>query len=370
MLFKTKISAKHFQDPKRILIVRFSAIEDLVNGIPFLVALRTRFPHAEIAWLTEEKASVLLNGHAALDRLILVKKNWAKSWADISLLRKRLQLFAPDVTVDLHGGFKSSVAAWFSGSKHRIGFGGKDGREGSRWLNNCRMTPTEDHVVDRNMQLLEPFGVFGSSVDFDLPECEMDRRNAQHILNREGLHGNFAILNVGADWKSKLWREERYAEVARYLLEQWNLPSLVIWSGPEEQSLAETVVDKADGAAYLAPQTTFCELTSLNRMATLFIGSDTGPLHVAAAVGTRCIGLYGPTSARRHGPYGIQNRSIQIRSLEGSNTSPHRAPRTLMDAIDVPMVCAFCDEILSELLTPSILPMSAQSPKKAAQKAA
>ena len=338
-----------FTQPKRILIVRFSAIGDVVHGLPFAVALRTRFPHAEIAWLVESKTASLLHGHWALDRLIIVRKGWMKSWAEVGLMRKRLHAFAPDVTIDLQGLFKSSFAAWLSGAKYRIGFGGPDGREGSRWLNNYRVVPTEDHVIDRNLQLLEPFGVAGCSVDFDLPECEMDRRSAKNLLRREGLDGDFAIINVGAGWKAKLWREDRYAAVAKYLLEQWNLPSLVVWAGSEERTMAEAVVQGTDGAAILAPPTTLNELTALSRRATLFIGSDTGPLHIAAAVGTRCVGLYGPMPAKRNGPYGAQNRSLQIRSLEGTKISPHRAPRDLMDAIGVEFVCDACDTILTEL---------------------
>jgi len=338
-----------FTQPKRILIVRFSAIGDVVHGLPLAVALRTRFPHAEIAWLVEDRAASLLHGHWALDRLLIVRKGWMKSWADIKLMRNRLKTFAPDVTIDLQGLFKSSFAAWLSGAKYRIGFGGIDGREGSRWFNNFRVVPTENHVIDRNLQLLEPLGVDGCSVDFDLPECEMDRRSARQLLGREGLDGDFVIINVGAGWKSKLWREDRYAEVAKYLLEQWNLPSLVVWAGSEEQKMAEAVVQGANGAAVLSPPTTLCELASLSRLATLFIGSDTGPLHIAAAVGTPCIGLYGLMPAKRNGPYGLQNRSIQIRSLEGTNISPHRASRDLMDAIDVEHVCDACDEILTEL---------------------
>ena len=352
-MFGLKTVSLPLTEPKRILIVRFSAVGDVVHGLPLAVALRTRFPHAEIAWLIEDKPAALLQGHWALDRLLIVRKGWMKSWTEVQLMRKRLQAFAPDVTIDLQGLLKSSLAAWLSGAKYRIGFGGVDGREGSRWFNNYRVLPTENHVIDRNLQLLEPFGVDGCSVDFDLPECEMDRRGAKNLLHREGLHGDFAILNVGAGWQAKLWRMDRSATVAKYLLDQWNLPSLVVWAGPEERKMAETVVQEADGTAFLAPQTTLNELTALARQATLFIGSDTGPLHIAAAVGTRCIGLYGPMPAKRNGPYGAQNRSIQMRTLEGTRISPHRAPRDLMDAIKVEHVCDACDEILAELTDPN-----------------
>jgi lipopolysaccharide heptosyltransferase I len=339
-----------FRYPKRILIVRLSAIGDAVHSLPVLVTLRTRFPHAEIAWLTETPTSKLLLGHWALDRLIIVKKNWMKSWTETTFLRKRLRSFAPDITIDVQGLLKSSFAAWLSGAKHRIGFGGIDGREGSQWFNNCRVTSDDNHVVDRNLCLLQPFNVCGSSVDFDLPECEMDNRTASKILTQKGLHGHFAMLNVGAGWESRLWREDRYAEVAKYLLEQWNLPSLVVWAGETEQKKAETVVQATDGAAFLAPQTTLGELVALSRKATLFIGSDTGPLHIAAAVGTHCIGLHGPTQSKRTGPYGKQNRTIQIQNLENTRIRPRRASRALMDAITAAIVCQTCDEILETIL--------------------
>ena len=335
-------------NPQRILIVRFSAIGDAVHSLPLAIALRTRFPQAEIAWLVEDKTAPILQGHWALDRLIIIRKKWMKSLANISLLRQRLQSYAPDVTIDPQGLFKSSFAAWLSGAKYRIGFGGVDARECSGWLNNCRVVPDADHVIDRNMQLLQPFGIFGSSISFDLAECEMDRQNARNILNREGLHGNFALINVGAGWPAKLWREDRYAIVARYLLDQWNLPSLVVWGGNTEKAMAEAVVQEADGAAFIAPSTTLGELASLCRQATIFIGSDTGPLHIAAAVNTPCIGFYGPVPARRNGPYGPEHRWIQADPATKERKRPNRTSRHLMDLIEAEQVCELCDEILAE----------------------
>ncbi len=339
--------------PRRILIVRFSAIGDVVHSLPLAIALRTRFPHAEIAWLVEEQTAPVLHGHWALDRMIIVRKNWMNSYASVALLRKRLRSYAPDVTVDPQGLLKSSFAAWLSGAKYRVGFGGIDAREGSGFLNNIRLIPDAEHVIERNMQLLQAFGIVGSSIDFDLAECEMDRRNAQNTLNREGLHGNFALLNVGAGWPSKLWRENRYAEVAQYLLEQWNLPSLIVWAGTKEQTMAENVVHAADGAAFMAPKTTLPELASFARLATIFVGSDTGPLHIAAAVGTPCVGLFGPVSARRNGPYGRQHRWIQAKESETLRERHDKNNRHLMDSIQAENVCDLCDEILSECLSNS-----------------
>ncbi|GHT16521.1 heptosyltransferase [Planctomycetales bacterium] len=367
MFFHNSAFSKELANPRRILIIRLGVIGEVIHTVPLLVALRTRFPKAEIAWLIDDKTAKLLLDHWAIDRLVIVqkdKKDIGTSTSEMLRVLNRLRAFAPDVTIDTQGNFLSAFAAWISGAKHRIGFGNRRGS----WLNNHRIIPDAVHTIDQNMQLLKPVGVFGSSIDFDMPECEMDRCSARNILNYKGLHGNFAILNVGAGWKSKLWKEERYGLIAKYLLEQWNLPSLVVWGRDDEESMAENVVHVSEDAAVKAPPISLGELASISRLATLFIGSDTGPLHIAAAAGTRCIGLYGPNSALRDGPYGIQNRSIQVQHYEGTHLRLDRIPQTFMDAIDTELVCDVCDEILTDILRPSTMPMTQPSEpmKKAA----
>jgi ADP-heptose:LPS heptosyltransferase len=367
MFFHKSVFSKELASPKRILIIRLGAIGEVIHTVPLLITLRTRFPKAEIAWLLDDKTAKLLLDHWALDRLLIVpkdKKGWGNSVSEILRVQNRLRYFAPDITIDTQGTFLSAFAAWISGAKHRIGFANRRGG----WLNNHRIITDEVHTIDQNMQLLKPVGVSGSSIDFDLPECEMDYRSARNILNYKGLHGNFAVLNVGAGWKSKLWKEERYGAVAKYLLEQWNLPSLVVWGRDDEESMAENVVHASEDAAVKAPPMSLGELASISRLATLFIGSDTGPLHIAAAVGTRCIGLYGPNSALRCGPYGVKNRSIQVRHYAGTQLRLDRLPQTFMDAIDTELVCDVCDEILTDILRPSTVPMT--KPSEPVKKAA
>ncbi|MHB8903070.1 MAG: glycosyltransferase family 9 protein [Thermoguttaceae bacterium] len=167
------------------------------------------------------------------------------------------------------------------------------------------------------------------------------------MLDRLGQAGPFALVNVGAGWPSKLWRTDRYAAVARHLVQKHALPSIVVWAGVEEREAAVDVVGQARGSAVLAPETSLRQLAALCRLAALFVGSDTGPLHLAAAVGTPCVGLYGPVPARRNGPYGAQHVALQKATLDARRfRSRRKAPRTLMDAITVDEVCAACDEIL------------------------
>jgi heptosyltransferase-1 len=330
------------------LIICFSDVVNIVQGLPILPTLRLRFPHVEIAWLTEESNAPLLNRLLALDRLIIVKDRSLHSWSEIIKLRKRLQIFAPDVTIDLQSRFKSSFAAWISGANVRIGFGGTDGREGSRWFNNQLVIPDAEHIVEQNMQLLQPLGIYGSSISFDLFECEIDRHCAQNILNRSGLHGNFAIMCVGADNDSKLWREDRYAELISYLSEQWNLPSLVVWSNEIERKYAERITN-IEGAAILAPSITHNEFTAIVRRATIVVGSDSQMLHIAAATGIRCIGLFRATDLKRNALYGEKNYSLQ-KNLEPNNQVKN--PRLQMDAIDTNSVCEICDKMLAEIIEP------------------
>jgi lipopolysaccharide heptosyltransferase I len=351
-----KSPSRQIPIPSRILIVRMSAIGDVIHGLPVLNTLRTRYPRAEIAWLVEDRAASLLQGHWALDRLIIARKGWMKSTEQIRLLRKRVQAFAPDVTIDLQGLFKSAFAAWLSGAPSRLGFRDRNGREGSRFLNNVTVRTSCRHVIDCNLELLQPLGIVGSSIHFDLPERESEKRVAQEILSQLAIPGPFAMINVGAGWNSKLWRAERYGEVAKYLGKRYHLPSVVVWFGEKERKMAETVVTASQWQARLAPPTSLNELASLARKARMFVGSDTGPLHLAAAVETPCIGLYGPMPAWRNGPYGFQHHAIQQMTLEGNSRERRNASRASMDAIDVPTVCRACDAVLEHSMGQKVPP--------------
>jgi lipopolysaccharide heptosyltransferase I len=332
--------------PQRILIVRLSAIGDVVHGMPVLCALRERFPKAELAWLVERQAADLLDGHRALNKLFVVPKGWLKSFSTVRRVRRQLREFRPEVTLDLQGLTKSALAAWLSGAKRRIGFGDEKGRELSRFLNNERLPASALHVVDSNLKLLRPFGIESPRVRFMIPEHKADAKAAETVMADAGLEQGFAILNPGAGWPSKLWPVERYSEVARHLGEKRKLPSLVVWAGIEERRWARTIVEQSSGHARAATETTLRQLGALARRARVFIGSDTGPLHIAAGVGTPCVGLYGPMSAQRNGPYGPQHIAIQEKTFEGTSRERRNAPRSLMEAIGAEKVCEAADEIL------------------------
>jgi heptosyltransferase-1 len=340
-------SQSTFQGPTpRILIVRLSAIGDVVHTMPLACGLREQYPGAFLAWAVEGRAAGLLRGHVALDELITLPRGWLKSPTAVWRLRRRLRRLEFDLTIDAQGLTKAALVAWLSGARRRIGLGDPWGRELSPWLNNELVDTTAEHAVDRTLQLLLPLGIHRPRVRFRVPEHPPDRAAAEEMIRRQGLEEGFAVIAPGAGWPSKLWPTERYAAVADYLGRAWRLPSLVLWGGSKELALAEQTVAGSGGHARLAAAISLGELAALARRARLFVGSDTGPLHLAVAVGTPCVGLYGPWPAKRHGPYGPGNIAVQKLVLEGSTRARRNASPKYMEAIDVDAVCEACDRLL------------------------
>lgn len=330
----------------RILICKLTAIGDVIHAMPVACALRDAFPQAHLAWLAEGRAGDLLRGHAALDELVIAPRRWCRSPREVWKLRRELRRRRFDVTIDLQGLTKSALAARLSGARRRIGFAGEMGREVSQWLNNELVRVRSEHVVDRYLELLAPLGLAAENVRFDVPRHRADVETVSRWLAEWPLSPRFALVNPGAGWPSKRWPPERYAAVARHLGISHGVRSVVVWAGAEEHGWAETIVAQSPGHAVLATETTLAQLAELARRAALFVGSDTGPLHLAAAVGTPCVGLYGPMPAERNGPYGPQHLAIQKARLGGSSRAKRAADNATMLAIEVSHVTAACDEIL------------------------
>jgi len=297
--------------PKRIAIIKLSAIGDVLHGVPTAVAIRRHFPDAEIAWVVEGRSGDVLEGHPAIDRLIRIPRGWLASPSQVARLRRGLLEFRPEVAIDLQGLAKSGVAAWLSGARTRIGHAPPEARECSWIFSTHRITARQTHVVDRNLELLSPLGIENPDVAFEMP-CHTRAREAVEAWWRAmPLPDAPAVLNPGAGWTSKIWPAERFAAVARRLSQQHGIVSLVVWGGNAERLAAEQIVRESQGAAVMAPPTSLAELAEVARLGRLFISSDTGPLHLAAAVGTPCVGLLGPVPAARNGPYGPGHVSVE-----------------------------------------------------------
>ncbi|MEX0641085.1 MAG: glycosyltransferase family 9 protein [Pirellulales bacterium] len=345
----------------RILIVRLSAIGDVIHGLPVLCALRNEFPKAYLGWVVEGRAGDLLECHPALDALVRVPRGWLKSPREVWRLRQRLRAMRFDTVIDLQCLTKSAIAARLSGAGRRIGKAGTDGRELSRWFHTELVAAGGSHVIDHYLDMLRPLGIgcrvsgvgcqesieADSTVRFNLPELLPDARMADDFLRRSRLAAHrFAILNPGAGWRSKIWPADRYGELARRLAREHDLPSVAVWGTSDELPLAEMIVATSGGEARLAPATTMRELASLCRRAALFVGSDTGPMHLAVAVGTPTISLHGPSRAEWCGAYGPHNIRLQARYEEGSALERRKADDSAMRAIGVETVAEACERLL------------------------
>jgi lipopolysaccharide heptosyltransferase I len=274
----------------RLLVVRLSALGDVIHTIPAVVALRERFE--EIAWAVEAPYRELVEVVAGVRAIPVSLKKW--SLQRIREARRAVSGF--DVAIDFQGLVKSALLARASGAEHRIGFAKEFVREKpAAWLmNHCRHIDPNRHVVEWNTQLAGVEKV--PAVDFSAVATG-NRQPATHI-----------VLLPGAGRPEKQW--PHFRELASRL----GHDALAAW-GPGEEELA-----KATGAR-MAPPTNLRELARLLRDAQLVIGGDTGPLHLAAALGTPVIGLYGPTNPARNGPYGQLGNVVESYSTTKSMKS-------------------------------------------------
>ena len=332
----------------RVLIVRLSAIGDCVLTVPLLHALRDFYPGAYLSWIVDERAAPLLNGLAGLDELLVVPRHWHRSLSAMLGIRRALRERKFDIVIDPQSLTKSGLLSFFTGADSRICFAPPVGRELGPWLGNRRVQPTRQHVVDQALQLLEPLGCSKpSEAIFQLPYYPGTESIVDFSEICAGKGSSFTVVNVGAGWPSKLWSAARFAEVVRYLGTEHSLATIVVWNG-RERDMAVDLVSQSGGYGHLAPVTSLTELATLCRAARLFIGSDTGPLHIAAAVGTPCVGLYGPTSPGRCGPYGLHHRTVQpdggvrlVQMRRGSKDSE-------MQRIRSGQVISACDQLIQE----------------------
>jgi lipopolysaccharide heptosyltransferase I len=334
-------------NPRSIVVVKLSAIGDVLHGVPAAVALKRALPDTRIGWAVEGRAADVLAGHPAIDHIFRLPRGWLKSPRAVLTLRRQLRAFRPDVTLDLQGLLKSGIAAWLSGATVRIGPARPDAREGS-WLAATHRVPLRaTHVVERNCELLAPLGIHAQPVDFAMPHWPVSRLRMQQWLGSQRLPQRPVILNPGAGWKSKLWPLDRFAAAARGIRRLHGQPAIVVWGGDAERTAAERIVADAAGGAIMAPATSLQDLGELCRLAGLFISSDTGPLHLAAAVGTPCVGLFGPVPAGRNGPYGPGHVSLEPPADLRPRWEDRKTNMGSMAGIEVPDVLAAAESLLA-----------------------
>lgn len=339
------LASKDSRSP-RILISRLSAIGDCILTMPLATALRRAFPGAFIAWGVQGASAPLIERHPCVDLAMCISKQEFSSPLGLWKLRQRLQAQKFDIAIDPQGLTKSALVSWLSGAPRRIGFARPVAREISPWLQTDLVHSRQPHVVDRYLELLKPLGVKEPQVEFQFPSDAAARVQLTPFLDQPRLRQGFAVVNPGAGWDSRLWPVERYGEVAKFLASAHRLSTVVVWAGERERAWAEEIAKFSENNAILAPKTSLLELGELLRHARIFVGSDTGPLHMAAAVGVSCVGIHGPTRPENSGAYGTGHKAVQAYYQGGTSRERRSAGNEAMLAIATKDVCTACNEIL------------------------
>jgi lipopolysaccharide heptosyltransferase I len=284
----------------KALLVRLSSIGDVVHTLPALAALQR---HGwEAGWVVEPPGRPLLEDNPALAQVIAAPSRKAFAWGRALASLRALRRARYDAALDFQGLWKSAAWARLSGARRVVGWEAASRREPSsvRLVGETVARRGSRHVIDKNLELLGALGIEAVGLrEFPLPYVAEAVARVDRGL--EGLGEGFVLLNPGGGWASKLWPAERFAELAKGL-RLLGLASLVTW-GPGEQELAERIVAGSAGAARRAFETTLVDFVELARRASLVVAADTGPLHLACAVGTPVVALFGPTDPERNGPF-------------------------------------------------------------------
>jgi lipopolysaccharide heptosyltransferase I len=338
----------------RIAIVKLSSLGDVVHALPVARALRRARPDAHVTWIVEAREHAILRGHPDLDAVVpMDTRRWRRllrspagaleAWHEAKPVLRQIRAAAFDVTLDLQGLMKSGLLSAWAAAPLRIGFAAEQCRERLNCLfTNRRIAPPSDrrHVVEQYLSLLEPLAIPPGPPEFHVPLRPVAERRIEDFLGEQGIkrRDRLVAINPGAGRADKRWPVADLTTVAERLAAECEARILLLW-GPDEVHMARQIRDGLSARAILAPPTDLDELAAVLRRTTLLVANDTGPLHLAAALGTPCLGLYGPTSAERNGPYGAQCRGLQSRDETMAGLDPRRvfeAAQALLEATSRP----------------------------------
>ena len=346
----------------KILIIKLSAIGDVIHTLPALNAIRKRYPDAHITWLVEEAASSLVVEHEALDRVVISKrKRWVKGILGPSCLDnikeayqfiKELRDTEYDLIIDFQGLLKSAVLITLARGKRKIGFDkGMEHMEHSYIFLNERIPPVnmDNHALLRNLMLINVLGIKSKEIEYKIPVSDHTRNITDELLERHEIKdpGILVAINPVAKWKTKLWNNRKFALLADRLVEKYNA-SVIFTGSQSDRSTIENIMScMSQSTVNLAGETTLKTLAALYEKIEFLISTDTGPMHMAAAVGTPVIALFGPTAPWRTGPFGSEHKILR----SGLDCSPcfKRQCSTIdcMNQISVEQVMDAVNSILS-----------------------
>lgn len=323
--------------PQRILIIKPSAIGDIVHALPVLNLLRRRWPVANISWLVSSSCASLLEGHSQINELIhFDRHHYGKGWRSPSALvelfrfARSLRERQFDLVIDLQGLFRSGWLAKQTGAPIRVG--PADAREFG-WIYYTH--PVEPHyprrhAVERYLDIADAMGLGREPVEFVFATNDEDREVVASLIPPGR---RFAVLLPGANWRTKRWPADRFAGLVAPMRQSFGLES-VIAGGSADGALA----DQIPGAIDLTGRTNLRQLGALMERAELVIGNDTGPLHIAAALGRPMVSLFGPTNPDFTGPFGRMNTVVR-HAIECSPCLSRSCPhQSCLRGLDVSVV--------------------------------
>ena len=344
----------------RFLIVRTSAMGDILHGMPVVAALKEKYPRCRITWVVDERYQELLAGNTHVDRLLLVqfkgglrrlhdarcRKNW------IGLVRM-LRNHRFDVAIDLQGLFRSGCISYLSQAPVRIGFPRGAVRERlNRIFTNVRprSIPPRSHVIDRNLALLHPLGIYTRARRFSFQVPPSVQESIRRYLRETDGDGKRlrVVVQPAAGWVTKQWSPKHYAEIADRILQAWDATVFLLW-GPGERELAQQVQGTMRRSSHLVPEMGLAELVAFLGGCGLFIGGDSGPLHLASALGVPVLGLYGPSDPVRNGPFQGAYQVVTASPPCGPCYKRDCARPSCMDSIPVERVWATLERMAESL---------------------
>ena len=315
--------------PKKILIIRLSAIGDVVRTLPALRALRSKFPSAYIAWIVEENAQDLLQGHPDLNYLFVFKrKKWTREFFSLhnflNPFKEMLDFFRKirgehfDLVLDFHGILKSGLIGFLSGVPLRVGFSRTYSKEFNYLFNNYHINIETDTIsrIERNLNFIRFLDIHCDDQEPIIPITEEDRQYIDNFFKEKDLYKHTLLIAIhpGTSKKTlyKRWNISYYATIADKLIDK--LHAKIIWTwGPGELETVETIVDRMNRESIIACKTeNLRQLAEIFRKSNLFLGSDSGPMHIASFVKTPVVAIYGPTDPVVNAPY-EKNPHIMVR---------------------------------------------------------
>ena len=302
---------------ENILVVKLSAIGDVIHALPVSYAIKEQYPEAHLTWVVEQAAYAILADNPCIDELILFEKAKFRSIGgflhEIGPFRRRLRTRRYDASLDLQGLFKSAAIAWNAGAKLRIGTANM--REGAHLVSRpVRGAHAEGHIVERYLDVARALGCRVGEVRFPVSVFDRDRMAADTLLAREGVQEGrpFVAFAVGANWPNKRWPVEHFAALADRLYHAHYVPVLV-GGGRLDATLAEDILRASEiPPVNLVGRTNLKQLAHVFTRAALVLGGDTGPVHLAAGLRVPTVMLMGPTDANRNGPYGQLQNAIEV----------------------------------------------------------